>query len=207
MESLKKLVVAFIILAGASSSYGQGAEPGSTKPLRSNEKASIFVSAYMDYVDGIKSGREITITTINGEVGYYLFKNLAVTGSVYHVKTVGERVAVFPTERLTFDADTSGWGLGIGFRFDIIRRQKTSIFIDLHGGRVFTSDPFPPGGTGSNYMLKAGMGGSISLMKDIDLMGGLRYVHISNGKKGRGFWPNPGYDGFGFFIGLLYGFL
>ena len=130
-----------------------------------------------------------------GTVGanYYLLNNLSLgvhlTG--YGVDQPGSR--------------DDGYGIGIEAfgRWHFLTLDRLTLYVDGGGGRVYFDPQTPVGGTNWNYSGRGGLGFTYKLEENVDLMGGARYVHFSNGDQ-FGRENNPSYDGVQYYVGLMF---
>jgi hypothetical protein len=60
----------------------------------------------------------------------------------------------------------------------------------------------PRGGTEINFDARAGVGATVRLLNDLHLMGGVRYLHLSNGNI-HGLDENPSIDAVEGYVGLM----
>ncbi len=126
---------------------------------------------------------------LNAAGNYYLVNNLSIGAEVqgYYIDQTYE--------------DAIGAGVGVLARWHLLTRDAFSLFID-GGGGVFYGDPeVPEFGTHFNFTGKAGVGATIRLGEDLDLIGGARYFHLSNGNL-HGRDQNPSFDGIQFWVGV-----
>ena len=101
------------------------------------------------------------------------------------------------------DAVIAGFDLSI--RHHIIRGEGWSLFVDASVGVSQSSVRIPLGGTHFNFIEEAGVGGTYKLSDRCHLMAGVRYWHLSNAKL-RGADENPGLNGYGAYVGVLFTF-
>lgn len=105
---------------------------------------------------------------------------------------------------------TGGLSLTLVFRWHMFHPDDYSwtIFGDLGMGLLGAFDEVPDGGTGFDFMPRAGAGFTIALTDAVAgprLMGGVRYHHISNGRI-EGDVRNPGRDGIMFYAAIVFPF-
>lgn len=202
INALKVWSVLFILVVFVSTAVSQGTNNEKTDSEDLNSQVSAFLSTYLEYYDSLSNERDIRVFTLNGEAGYFLSNTFALVGGAQLLLTEGERIIGTTQEKL--GADEVGLALSGTIRFHIMNRRKTRVFIDGSPGILYTSDEFPPRGTNWNFIGRLGVGVSTKISNKTDIMVGLRYLHISNGK-GEGHPKNPAYDGIGGLIGILYG--
>jgi len=102
----------------------------------------------------------------------------------------------------TGDAD-SAVGLDLLLRWHMLTSDdhKLSLFGEAGAGLIWLDEPFPNGGTRQNFTPQAGVGVMWEMADNLNLLGGVRWHHISNADK-TGDDRNPGYDGVMIFAGL-----
>ena len=88
-------------------------------------------------------------------------------------------------------------------RKHILARDDWSLFVDVGGGLMETSDAVPPGGSSFNFVAQVGVGVSFDISDDVRLLTGVRWHHISNG---RTFDTNPSQDSLYIYAGLSFPF-
>ena len=72
-------------------------------------------------------------------------------------------------------------------------------------GVSLAGDDVPETGLHFNYTPKGGGGATVKLRDDLHLLGGVRFIHFSNGNlKGRD--ENPSQDGVQYYAGVLFTF-
>ena len=77
-----------------------------------------------------------------------------------------------------------------------------SVFLEIGPGVSYASDEVPAGGTRFNFVLQAGGGMTYRLVPCVNLVGGLRWLHVSNnGLNGRD--KNPDIQALGMYLGLV----
>jgi len=126
-------------------------------------------------------------------VGYYLVDNLSLTAEVqgYYADQP--------------DKDAVLAGLGGLVRWHMFTFDRFSLFLDGGGGVTYASREVPEFGTHFNFTGKAGLGMTFQIRRGLDLVGGARYFHLSNGNiHGRD--QNPSYDGIQFYGGVMWTF-
>ena len=102
------------------------------------------------------------------------------------------------------DADPYGGvgGLDLLGRWHFIRRDGWSIYTDGGAGIQQATTDFPSDNR-FNFRLQQGFGGTFRIADQTRLMGGVRYMHISNAGLTDG---NDGYDGVQAYVGLMFSF-
>jgi hypothetical protein len=115
-------------------------------------------------------------------------------------------VDVFGTYiRSGIDDNGVGLGLDVIFRQHFLMRNDDtySVYLDLGGGLEVQSTEFA-GTRNFNFRVLGGGGGTIKVTENVRLMGGLRYLHISDaGIDGGG----GGFDGYQIYIGIIIPFV
>jgi hypothetical protein len=102
---------------------------------------------------------------------------------------------------------TDGYLFGVtgGLRGRLVKKPRWSAFWEFDVGVSEADTHIPPRGTRFNYLAIGGGGVTIRLRHGIHLLGGLRFLHLSNnGLAGRS--RNPDIEALGPTIGVLYGF-
>lgn len=87
--------------------------------------------------------------------------------------------------------DAVGLNLAAILRWDFIRQQNWSLYIDGGAGLLGTTDSVPSDGSSFNFTPQVGGGATIRLNERNRLMVGVRWHHISNANS---FDSNPGQD-------------
>jgi len=141
---------------------------------------------------GSDDNEEVDISELRLERGHYFRDRLGLYGELSLYKPTGQRDGR--------SVDTVGLGLAFALRWHFLRQPGFSLYTDWGIGVMVGVDPFPPAGTRYNGTPHFGLGLSVRLRGDIQLLAGLRRLHISNGK---GFVPeNPSFDGLGAYVGV-----
>ncbi len=113
----------------------------------------------------------------------------------------------FEFNGLYFSQETAenagGFNFNLVLRRHILARDDWSLFVDVVGGVMETSDAVPPGGSSFNFVAQAGVGISFDISDDVRLLTGVRWHHISNG---RTFDTNPSQDSLYVYAGLSFPF-
>jgi len=102
----------------------------------------------------------------------------------------------------TGTADTAV-GLDLLFRWHFFTSDDhaLSLFGEAGAGLIWFDSTFPATGTHQNFTPQAGLGVMWEVIKNVNLLGGVRWHHVSNANK-TGADRNPGYDGVMVFGGL-----
>ena len=85
-------------------------------------------------------------------------------------------------------------------RWSVFRAGETSVFLDGGGGASYASDEVPNRGTRFNLIFQSGVGLVRPLSPRIALVGGLRWLHVSNNSL-HGRDHNPDIQALGLYIG------
>ena len=99
--------------------------------------------------------------------------------------------------------DTAAGGANIGLRWHFHERGRYTFFVEGIAGLFYGLRNFPQGGTHFNFNEQVGLGATYRLDENCHLVGGLRYMHISNARI-RGEDENPRFDGLGAFVGMAF---
>jgi hypothetical protein len=104
--------------------------------------------------------------------------------------------------------DESTYAGGIAFigRHHLFTYDKWTIFADVGFGVFEASDAVPAGGTHFNFTFRTGLGATYRIADGVDLMGGVRYFHLSNARIDGGRGRNPSINGFEPYIGIMWTF-
>jgi hypothetical protein len=101
--------------------------------------------------------------------------------------------------------DGALFGVTGGLRGRLVKKPRWSAFWEFELGVSEADTYVPPRGTRFNYLAIGGGGVTVQIRPGIHLLGGLRFVHLSNNSlAGRS--RNPDIEALGPTIGLLYGF-
>lgn len=99
------------------------------------------------------------------------------------------------------------WMLGatIGVRARVHRRPRWSLYVEFSVGASEADTNTPPRGTRFNYLALGGAGATVRLRRQIHLLAGVQWIHVSNnGLAGRD--RNPDIEAIGPQVGVLIGF-
>src|SRR5688500_1994728 len=98
--------------------------------------------------------------------------------------------------------DAAFQGITFGLRSRMYRWQAVSIYFDFDVGVSYADTITPPRGTRFNYLALGTVGAIIPIRRGLDLMAGVRLIHVSNnGLAGRE--RNPDIEALGLQIGVL----
>jgi opacity protein-like surface antigen len=135
------------------------------------------------------------------------------TGVLVRVRrwmSIGGEVTIYhPRDEVN---NTWGFGLRPFIRFYVVERDRWRIYFESGAGLIYFLNEYPQPsgffgdtrtGTRLNGSPKYGVGTEVNIGQTVSIVAGVRHVHISNGNH-----PdadrNPGHDGNGFTIGVLY---
>jgi opacity protein-like surface antigen len=97
-------------------------------------------------------------------------------------------------------------GYGVGFelwgRLHLLSFDRFTVYFDGGGGRTYFDPEEPAFGTHWNWTAKVGGGVTYRMDDNAYLMGGARYMHVSNGNQ-FGRENNPSYDAVQYYVGLM----
>jgi hypothetical protein len=103
------------------------------------------------------------------------------------------------------DQSSYAGGVALLGRHHFFTHGRWSIFADVGFGVFEANDPVPAGGTHFNFTFRSGLGATYRLHEGLDLIGGVRYFHLSNARiKGR--VHNPSANGFEPYVGVMWTF-
>lgn len=101
--------------------------------------------------------------------------------------------------------DTGVAGLGGLLRWHFLADGHYTLFADAALGGSFAEAAVPEFGTHFNWTVRGGVGATIKLRDDLHLVGGSRFMHLSNGNL-HGRDQNPSFDGLQFYAGVMFTF-
>ena len=78
------------------------------------------------------------------------------------------------------DATGGAVGFDLLLRWHMLRREGWSLFVDGGAGILYTTTSFETNATHFNFTPQIGVGTTFQMGDDVDLMGGIRWHHISN---------------------------
>jgi hypothetical protein len=179
------------LLACAAPSRGADAPPAAGSAVNF-PKGTLALSLYAGYDREIRSDPQMGYGAIG--VGYYVFDNFSVTAEArtyYASQDEGHDTAVYDLDLL--------------IRHHLFRGDRWTIFVDASAGVSESQHRIPLGGTNFNFIEETGVGGTYQLTDHLHLIGGVRYWHLSNARL-HGSDENPGLNGFGAYLGVMYTF-
>ena len=152
-------------------------------------KGTWVVDAYGSYT-GSFFGEKAQIGAGTLGVGYYLFDHIALNAefSGYHNSQHGPDSDIVAADVL--------------LRHHIIQSGRFSLFLDAGAGISYADHRTPYYGTYYNYILETGVGATFQLHDNLHLIGGVRYLHLSNAEL-EGPEHNPSINGVQGYVGLL----
>jgi Lipid A 3-O-deacylase (PagL) len=103
------------------------------------------------------------------------------------------------------EADSWLFGLTVGLRGRIYRRERSSVFIDAAVGISDSTVATPPRGTRFNFLAVGAVGLLVHLRPRVHALAALQLLHVSNGGL-KGPERNPDIEAFGPRVGLVVGF-
>jgi hypothetical protein len=161
-------------------------------------------AASTDYVQGTNewsiAGGYIQERTGNST---YL-ANVTLTRAVYVLDNTAVGVQV-PVYFAHDDENAAGVGIQAMARYHFLNINRFSLFADILGGALYTTDDFPTGGTELNFTYAGGPGADFRLAPHLYLIAGFRFQHVSNGFiEGRD--RNPILNSIGGYMGIKWTF-
>lgn len=140
-----------------------------------------------------RTGEEESLSNLTISRGYYFLNNVSIEAQVpiYFAHTETE--------------DAGGFGVQADARWHFLNIQRFSLYADILGGVLWTSEDFPTGGTEFNFTYAGGPGASFRLTDSTYLVAGYRFQHVSNGFiEGRD--RNPIMNSLGGYVGVMWTF-
>jgi opacity protein-like surface antigen len=160
-------------------------------------KGSWAVEVWGSYIDSnAVSSEEVSGGSGNVGVGYYLLDRLGV-----YAEVAGYGLS----EDHQDDADAAGGGFNLLLRWHFLKIDKLTFYVDGAAGLVEFGSDFPSGGTRFNFVERVGLGATYQLADHMHLMGGVRYLHLSNADID-GSDRNPAFDALEYYAGLMFTF-
>jgi hypothetical protein len=192
-------VRAIVVLASAWTTAGTAAAQA-TRAADDVPGASMFpkgtwtMEFYGNHVHSVTHNESVSTAVAAG--GYYFGER-----HVLRAEVVG---SFLNNDGTTADADDSAaGGVNIGLRYHFFEREGLTLFFEGIAGVFYGRHNFPEGGTHFNFNEQVGLGATVRLDEHAHLIGGARYLHISNARI-RGEDENPSFDGVGGFLGVLF---
>ncbi len=126
-------------------------------------------------------------------VGYFICENLSL-----NVELITGRIDL--KEGTHKSASVYGSDLLLRWYFD--KSRDWTAYLEVGAGMHKSSHPFPAVGSHFNFRPQWGIGFTYSMSPDVKLLGGVRWLHISNANKD-GSLRNPGFDGVMPYLGMM----
>lgn len=98
-----------------------------------------------------------------------------------------------------------GVGLNVGLRYHFLEQGRFTMFIEGVLGILQADHEFPKGGTQFNFNEQLGLGATWQLTENAHFIIAGRFLHISNAAI-KGADENPGFNGAGGYVGVLFKF-
>lgn len=139
-----------------------------------------------------RTGEAENLTNITGSYDTYVKDNLAygLQGVAYYAYA---------------EEPAGGAGFNLMGRWHFLNYGKWSMYGDIAGGIFYLNQDFPDNGTHFNFTYQAGVGMTLGLFDNVSLIGGVKFVHVSNGFiEGRD--KNPVFNSYGGYVGLMWAF-
>lgn len=157
---------------------------------------------YGTYLESIRDSNNGNVATAVAAAGYYFGERHS-----FRMEVVGygldNKASPFTPEGAADDA--IALGANIGLRYQFLEHQRLTLFVEGYAGFFYGHRDFPEEGTHFNFNQQFGLGATFRLGENVHLVGGARYMHISNAQI-RGQDENPSFDGIGGYAGLLFTF-
>ena len=179
------MMVAGVLVICTSTASAEDFDKGSWKLQFTS---SYISSSNTGFDDGSAKGGQAAVGA-----GYYFLDNVGA-----YVDLVG-----YGLSQDEPDVDAWGGGLNLLLRWHFLRGQHWSVYADGGTGIVQFNEDFPAGGTQFNFIERVGLGASFRLDTNLHLIGGVRYLHLSNARI-RGRDENPAMDSVEGYIGLMF---
>jgi hypothetical protein len=97
--------------------------------------------------------------------------------------------------------DAFGGGFDMQLRWHFLAEDTWSVFGEIGGGILCTTDPVPSNGSSFNFTPNVGIGGTVALNDSTRLYMGVRWFHISNAGL---YAKNPGRENMSVWLGLSF---
>jgi hypothetical protein len=130
------------------------------------------------------------IFTMHSGAGYYVWDNVSI-----NLEALAGRIDS------SIGPNASVNGLDLLLRWHVVDAGKWTLYLDGGAGLQRATQRFPD--THFNFRPQLGVGATFRLTEQVRLMGGARYLHISNAGRSD---PNSGYDGAMGYVGLMINF-
>jgi hypothetical protein len=186
------VAVCGLITSGAKASDAGDAPPPPPPPPASHfDKGTFCVSLTGGYYSDVESPNE-RVNPYTLGANYYVRDDLA----------LGVEVSGYVLDAKDGFDDAGAAGANLTLRHHIFERGDFSTFLEVALGMIYADDEFPPGGTRFNFTEQFGVGVTYRLRDNVFVVGGGRFIHISNAYiHGRD--QNPGVNALGGYVGLM----
>jgi hypothetical protein len=139
-----------------------------------------------------RTGEDIYLANTTLSYDHYVYDNVAIGL---------QGVAYYGYE----EEPAIGAGFNLMARWHFLNYGKWSMYGDIVGGLFQLDADFPDEGTHFNFTYQAGVGMTLGLTDHLHLIGGVKFVHVSNGFiEGRD--RNPVFNSYGGYVGLMWTF-
>lgn len=105
----------------------------------------------------------------------------------------------FRQEDLGEDEDVAGANFNVLFQWHFVNRRDWSLFLEGGAGVLVSTGDVPANGSSFNFTPQLGVGATFALSRDVRLLGGVRWHHVSNANL---FDDNPGRDSIMGYVGV-----
>ena len=130
-------------------------------------------------------------------VGYHFRDGISI-----NAEFVGSAIQMQNTKH-DAGGDSASGAFDLILRWHFLRGDGWSIFGDVGGGVMESMESFPANGSHFNFRPQAGLGATLRITDDCYLMGGVKWLHVSNANLRE---RNPGFDSAMFYMGLMFPF-
>jgi hypothetical protein len=158
-------------------------------PVTAFARGTFVLTLEADYAHSFQLSRA-KIEAGSVGLGYYVFDNFSL-----NVDFVG-----YAVEQSGPDSVIAGGDLGL--RHHVLTSGPFSLYIDAAGGVCYATARTPAGGTNFNFTVQTGPGVSYRIRENVYLMGGMRYWHLSNGRR-EGPARNPSINALEGYVGVM----
>jgi len=188
----------FVMLSFSLVGVANGAERTVAMPFDGNTWVLITTGSFCR---GIEEHRDIEIFEGRAGLAYYFRKGLAVSFEVHTNVFQGSQKYDSGEKQ---EVDTVGIGILPMLRWHFLHNPRWSLYLDYGVGPIFTFKAFPPHGTQVNGTPQFGLGVTVHVRNRLNVIGGIRKFHISNGTGMVS--SNPSFDGIVGYAGVAYTF-
>lgn len=157
---------------------------------------------YGTYYESIRTFGDETIQSGVAALGYYFGDRHS-----FRVELLGYHLdnKAGPFTAAGNADDALAAGVNIGLRYQFLEYERLTLFVEGYAGLFYGHRDFPEDGTHFNFNEQFGLGATFRLRDNLHLVGGARYMHISNAQI-HGSDENPTFDGIGGYVGVLFTF-